>query len=293
MADNVSKTNEELLRKSEALKKLHEHNRDYLSLTLTIPLGNKALKNVHTNQWLFTDLPKEFDLANWTVIADALKSEVDRWEGYIKNRWYIEGVDISVDVNGKAEMKLTLNAFASSYGSYSEAYKSMQKAYTDAVNAATKSTTNANNSTAVANNNEVLNQNNIKQYNIPKKLTEIAESVCKGKKSEKDKAYALYEWMDSHVDYEGYYEHQKSEEQVINDGRGNCVDNSRVYRLLCLAVGIKCNFVKNTCTPVNHQYNRVYVDGKGVDVDCGRELASWGSNWGGSSSCGQETESSW
>lgn len=149
--NKISKTNQKLLEKSEALKKIHEHNRDYLSLTLTIPLGNKALKNVHTNQWLFTNLPKEFDLANWTILAEALNSNTNRFEKYIKNRWYIEGVDINVNADGKSEMKLTLNAFSSSLNSYSEMARDMQKAYTDATTKNTTTTTsNKNKSKAVS-----------------------------------------------------------------------------------------------------------------------------------------------
>ena len=102
----VSKTNQKLINKSEALKKIHEHNRDYLSVDVTIPLGNKALKKVHTNQWLFTKLPKEFDLANWTILAKVLNSNTNRYEKYVKNRWYIEGVETNVEAGGKAEMKL-------------------------------------------------------------------------------------------------------------------------------------------------------------------------------------------
>ena len=58
-------------------------------------------------------------------------------------------------------------------------------------------------------------------------------------------------------------------------------------------MGIKCNFVQNTCTRYNHQYNKVYLNGKGIIVDCGRGDASWGSNWDGHSSCGKETSTSW
>ena len=138
------------LRKAEALKKIVEHNRDYLKLDLTLPLGDKALKQVHTNQWLFTDLPAEFDLVNWTAIAKALNSNVNRYEGYVENRWYIESCDISVD-DSKAEMKLGLNAFASSVNSYSDAFKGFEKAYKDATSSnssgkttsASKNTTNA------------------------------------------------------------------------------------------------------------------------------------------------------
>lgn len=304
MANNnyaTSKTNQDLIKKSEALKQVHEHARDYLSLTLTLPLGNTALKKVHTNQWLFTNLPKEFDLANFTVIADALKSSYDRYEGYIKNRWYIEGVDINVEADGKAEMKLTLNAFASSYASFTEGNKTMAKAYTDAVKNQQKNTakkTNNNKSKAVKKNNTILNQSNIKKYNIPKKIYQKAESICKNKKTDKDKAYALYQWMDSHVNWVYYTNHQRSEEEVMNRGAGNCVDNSRLYRLLCLSVGIKCNFMKGfgCCSGgecANHQWNKVYINGKGIEVDCGRTCASWGSHWGSCSGGTTETTSSW
>lgn len=142
----TSKTNQQLVLQSEALKKIYEHNRDYLSLTLTIPLGHEALKEVHTNQWLFTNLPPEFDLANWTVIAQALNSSVNRYEKYIKNKWYIEGVDINVDAGGKAEMKLTLNAFASSVSSYTEMAREMKKAYNDATSSTNSTSTTSNNS---------------------------------------------------------------------------------------------------------------------------------------------------
>ena len=143
----ISKAQQNLnLMKSEALKKIVEHNRDYLKLDLTIPLGDRCLKQVHTNQWLFTDLPEEFDLVNWTVIAQALNANTNRHEGYVKNRWYIDSVDINVDGN-KAEMKLGVNAFASTYNSYSDAFKSFEKAYNDATSqkttSASKDTTNA------------------------------------------------------------------------------------------------------------------------------------------------------
>lgn len=305
MSSNVSKTNQQLLAQSEALKKIHEHVRDYLSVTLTIPLGNKALKQVHTNQWMFTNLPKEFDLANFTIIADALKSNVDRWEGYIQNRWYIEAVDINVEAGGKAEMKLTLNAFASSYTSFTEDYRSLQKAYADAVNSQNKSsskstskTSTKNTSNAVKKSDDILSQANIKKYNIPKKVYNKAKEICKNKKGDKAKAYAIYQWMDKHIGWTYYTNHKYSEEQVMSQGKGNCVDNSRLYRMLCLSVGIKCNYVKgfSCCSGgecANHQFNKVYINGKGVIVDCGRTLASWGSHWGNCSGGTTETTSSW
>ena len=68
-------------------------------------------------------------MANWTVIAKALNSATNRYEEYVRNRWYIDGVDISVDATGKAEMKLSLNAFASTHQEYHSGYRELQKAY--------------------------------------------------------------------------------------------------------------------------------------------------------------------
>ena len=68
------KEQETNLMKKKALEKVVEHNRDYLKLDITLPLGNIALKKVHTNQWLWTNIPKEFNLVNWKVIAKALNS---------------------------------------------------------------------------------------------------------------------------------------------------------------------------------------------------------------------------
>ena len=61
------------LMKKKAIEKIVEHNRDYLKVDITMPLGNPALKKVHTNQFMWTTLPKNFALANWGIIAKALK----------------------------------------------------------------------------------------------------------------------------------------------------------------------------------------------------------------------------
>ena len=159
-ASSTSSTNKNLLRKL-ALDKIFEHNRDYLKLDITIPLGNKALKQVHTNQWLFTNLPKDFDLANWTILAKALNSSANRYEGYVKNRWYIESNDITVNANGKAEMKLGLNAFASTHSTYAQQFRDLSKAYTSA----TTTTSASKNTTNAVDNGELIKQSWVKKYN--------------------------------------------------------------------------------------------------------------------------------
>lgn len=275
------------LMKREALKKIVEHNRDYLKLDVTIPLGNPALKQVHTNQWLWTNLPKEFDLANWTIIAKALNSNTNRYEGYVKNRWYIESCDINVDVKGKAEMKLGLNAFASSYKSFTDGMRSMQKAYNDAVNkqdtntgkksSASKSTTNA-----VATG-ELIKQDWVKRYNISGKIVDKVKSICKQGATDYNNVRAIFKWMDDNLPYEGYGNTRYGAVGIMEHGKGNCCDHAHLFCAMCRCLGVKCNYIHNPCCGDNgHVYNIVYLNGKGIIVDTGRDYASWGSHWGNS-----------
>ena len=292
----------------KAKEVLSESARSYLTSRITIPLGNPALKNVHTNQFLWTELPSEFLLENWETIAEAYQSKETRYQGsansgYTVNRWYVEGVNITVDASsGKAEMQLDLNAFPSSAKEYTQGYKALmdeyQNTYNKQANSGGNTSSGKNKTNAVANKDTALIKDaNVKKYSIPSAVVNAVKKACKGKTSDKDKAYAWYKWMDANVGYDSYTDHLYSPEQVINRKKGNCVDNSRVFRLGCLAMGIKCNFMKGwSCcaeTCAHHQWNKVYINGKGIEVDCGRTMASWGGHWGSCSGGTSETSSSW
>ena len=294
-------------KKAEALNKIVEHNRDYLKVDLTLPLGDKCLKKVHTNQWLFTDLPKQFDLTNWTILAQALNANTNRYEGYVENRWYIESNDISVDVaSGKAEMKLGLNAFASSYATYADAYKSFERAYNQDSSSSSSTSTGSGNKTsasknttnAVSNKTSVINQDWVKKYSIPSIIVNKIKEVCKVGNTDEQNVKAWHKWMDNHIGYFYYTNHQHDYDWQMRNGGGNCVDNSRMFRAGCLALGVKCNFMHGfSCCAggecANHQWNKVYLNGKGIEVDNGRSNASWGSHWGSCSGGTQETTTSW
>lgn len=270
--------------------------RDYLTLKITLPLGNPLLKKVHTNQFLWTELPNEFVLENWEIIADSFQSKYTEYtgsasSGYSINRWYIEGIDISVDAKGKGEMSLTCNAFPTSTSKWLEKYKKYIKDWDDTKeekdksnSSSTKETTNASTTTSV------LNQEWIKKYNIAEKVYKKAESICKPTNTTMQNVKAIFNWMDNNIGYEGYYNGQYSPSQVLSRGKGNCCDNSKLFRALCQSIGVKCNFIRNSC--ISHQYNKVYIDGTGYIVDVGRWSASWGSHWG-SSGCPSETTESW
>ena len=102
--------------------------------------------------------------------------------------------------------------------------------------------------------------------------------------------------MDAHVQWQDYTDSKKNMQQIINDGKANCCDNSRMFRYGCLALGVKCRFMKGKgCAGYGHQWNKVYFsNGKTVIVDNGRDNASWGSHFGQPCSEGEwETDESW
>lgn len=284
---SVPSNNEKLLAKNEALKKIVEHNRDYLSCNITLPIGNTALKKVHTNQWLFTELPEEFDLANWTILAKVLNNNTNRFENYVENRWYIDGVNIKVKGN-TGTMELSLNAFASSYNSYAESARSMEKAYTDAVNnnnssSSSSSSSSKNTTKAATTKTSVLNQKWIKKYNISSTITKKVAEICKVGKSDYDNVRALFKWCDDHLPYEGYGGTRYGAAGTLKHGKGNCCDHAHLFAAMCRSIGVKCNYIHNPCCGEGgHVYNKVYLNGKGIIVDTGRDSASWGSHWGNS-----------
>ena len=103
--------------KQAAKNEIVDSVRDLLSLKVTLPLGNPDLKLVHTNQFCQTELPDEFMLDNFGVIAKALNSAYNRNVGYTTNKWYIEGRTITNDMT-KFTMDLELNPLASTLLDY-------------------------------------------------------------------------------------------------------------------------------------------------------------------------------
>ena len=126
--------------KSSAIEEIGKPIRDFLNLKVTIPLGNPSLKNIHTNMFLYTELPKEFTLTNFKTIADAIKSKYSRYTGYTLNRWYIEGVTITND-GVKFTMDLDLNPFPTPLIDYVENKKKYTSDYDSKSTSNTKSST--------------------------------------------------------------------------------------------------------------------------------------------------------
>lgn len=121
---------------------------------------------------------------------------------------------------------------------------------------------------------------NIKKYNIPSSVWKQAVELTSPKNSDKKNVKAIFNWMDAHIPYEGYTNTRYGAAGTLKKRKGNCVDHAHLFAAMCRSIGIKCNYIHNSC--ITHVYNIVYINGKGTIVDTGRQNASWGSHWGGS-----------
>lgn len=254
------------LMKAKALEKLTEHNRDYFKLDLTLPLGNKALKSVHTNQWLFTNLPKEFDLANWTVIAEAINAKSNRFSGYVENRWYIEANDITVDIeSNKAEMKLGLNAFPSSYENYVKGYKDSVDAYN---NTTSKSSSSDSSSGDKNTTNAVSSGKNstVKNGWWGKWVTEMVRKNVGNETDVLKKCKKMYQVFCDHTVYSLYYNARythsgvNSYESVWKSGKWlNCGDGANILTAFMAACGANPTILNGSGCGYGHYVVKVVI----------------------------------
>ena len=264
----MASKNDNAAYKAEALEKLTEHNRDFLKLDITLPLGNKALKNVHTNQYLFTELSKNFSLANWTILANALNAKSNRYSGYVENRWYIESNTITVDLeSNKAEMKLGLNAFPSSYENYLKANKEYQDAFKDE-----GSNNNNNNNTGNGNQNTtnaVVNGDNptVKNGWWGKWVTEMVRKNVGTETDVLKKCKKMYQVFCDHIIYQLYYNAPKtytgvnSYEAAWNKNGLNCGDGANILTAFMAACGASPTILNGYGCGYGHYVVKVVIGG--------------------------------
>lgn len=247
--------------KMKAKDLITENARSYLTSKITIPLGDPALKNVHTNQFLWMDLPAEFPLMYWETIAKALDSGDTRYADYVTSKWYIEGCTIDVDASGKAEMQLDLNAFASTTKEWTTGYRELTKAYQDTVNkgnTSTKSTTTS--STKKKTNAVASGKNTSLKGGEGKYIDNIVKNICGNVTDPLKKAKLIHEHIRSKQHY-SYYTDSKynSAETCYKHIKSlNCADMSRLTASMMRSAGISCYVVHSTC----HYYTVLKINGK-------------------------------
>ena len=130
------------------------------------------------------------------------------------------------------------------------------------------------------------NEHNIKKYKIASSVWKKAVEITNPKHSELKNAKAIFNWLKQNTLYEYYSNTRYGASGTLKKRKGNCVDHAHLFCAMCRSVGIKCNYIHNSC--ISHVYNKVYINGKGIIVDNGRGVSNksntstWGSHWGGS-----------
>jgi hypothetical protein len=274
------------IEKVKARDILSESAHNFLTSKITLPLGNPDLKKVHTNQFLWTELPDEFLLENWETLAEAYQGRETRYQGsnesgYTVNRWYIESVDINVDASGKAEMQLGLNAFPSSNKEYTDGYQAMVKAYNDTFNKQTTNSSNGGTSSGKKTTNATKKTNTAyfkskAGKNVSSDVKKAAAQITKDCNTEEQRAYCIYYWVDDYVTYEKYWNSKYTSSQVLKGHKANCYDTAFLIYNLCSACKpkVRCEIYNGTYhfldETIGHVWNKIPYKGKMTFADTGR-----------------------
>ena len=273
----------------KALDEMAKSVRDLLSFEIRLPLNDPMFKELHTNQFLWTELPREFELKNLTDIFKILPSyKVNRGVPYQENRWYIEKQVIKCDSNGLFST-LTLNPFPSSYSVYSNAVKG----YLDAYNQAFKQQEAAN-STGTS-------SAGAGQARLGKDSTDTNSMRCmsgggygnagtgKNFDSCSQKGYAqqgrkYYEWARQYNDplslakalakrfsYKKYSNNRDANAEVTHNNGGtihcNCYDACRLVKCCFDAAGLDCVVITGNIYGFGHGWNAVKYNGQWYSFD--------------------------
>ena len=255
--------NNDALNKADAMDKIFEHSRDYLSAKFKLPLGDPVLKNVHTNQYMFTELPEEFALANWGTIANALSSSYNRFSGatYVTNRWYNEAITIDVDADScKGEMTIDVNALASSTAKYSKDYREFEKSYNDAVNDnSTSKTTSATKKTT----NAVASTNSSVKGGEGKTIDNLVKKIVGNETDDLKKAKLIHGWLQKEVRYGSYScsKYSSAESAYKHRKYINCADTARLTRAMMSSAGLDA-WVVHRYSNNGHFWTLIKINGK-------------------------------
>ena len=254
--------------KDSAKDKVFESIRKLLTLKMTLPLGNPNLKLVHTNQFLYTELPSEFGLANMKRIDNAITSAYSRNSGYDLNRWYIESV--TINNNGKsATMELELNPYATPLTKFKEGRLSYMDAYEQAFKKDEKNDKVAS----------VKTDNSSVKGGEGKIIDSKVEEIVGDETDNLKKAKLIHEWLLKNRHYKGYMNSRTSSPTQAYNRRMNpginCADTSRLTASMFRSAGIPCFVVHSTC----HYYTVMTYNGKEYCSDATSNSRRFNTYW--------------
>ena len=262
-----------------AKEQLSDSIRDLLSAKFTFPLGNPIFKNLHTNMFIYTELPEEFTLNNFSIIAEALNSTFNRFVGYELNRWYVEGVTITND-GGKFEAEVEVNPFPSSTKKYRESRLKLENEYKSAIESKnnTSSTTTKKKKSSITSKSK---KNTTLKGGEGKTIDNLVKKIVGSETNALKKAKLIHEWLVKNITYRGYSDsHYHSVEKCYkNRGHLNCADTSRLTASMLRSAGVTCYVVHSTC----HYYTVIKYKKKLYCSDATSKKRPFNYYWKGSS----------
>lgn len=259
------------LTKANATEVIQESIRDLLSMKINLPLGNPVFKYVHTNQFMWIDLPEEFLLENFPIIAKYMNSTTNRYSGYEKDRWYIETLTINNDGN-KFTIDLNLNPFPSSHKKFRDNKIRYQEDYLNA------NDNKSNVSTSV----QSVGTNKTLKGGQGSTIDNLVKNIVGAETDDLKKAQLIHEWLRKNVIYSRYEcsKYKTPEKCYNNRNHLNCADTAILTCSMMLSAGLNAYIVHR---PYNggHFWTIIEINGKKYASDqTGRESASMsGSAW--------------
>jgi hypothetical protein len=128
---------------------------------------------------------------------------------------------------------------------------------------------------------------------IPEDIAGAAIEITKDKKSDEEKAYALYDWIGSRIEYDHekvrLYEEkniwmEQTPEDTFKSRKGVCIDYSRLYAVMARSIELKVKVITGLGYDGRggygpHAWNEVYVSGNKQWIPLDSTWASSGGNW--------------
>lgn len=124
---------------AKARNKITSSIRDLMSFTIET---NKYIPQLHTNMFIWFEIPKKHVLANYSKFVAKIDQTTTRGGKYVLNRFYVEKIDTTYS-GTKITSKITINPFASDMSQHAKAYDDAKNAY-DQANCASSSSTTLN-----------------------------------------------------------------------------------------------------------------------------------------------------
>lgn len=118
------------------------------------------------------------------------------------------------------------------------------------------------------------------------RIKSLSKQITRGKKTQKAKAVAIFNWVRNKIGYKFYYNTRKGAVGTLNARSGNCVDTAHLLIALERAAGIPARYIHGKAKfrsgkRYGHVWAGVYVNGKWYKADATSSRNSFGviKNW--------------